>query len=512
MAARGQYVRFSTTLDVAANRAVHRLRRRLLAGGVQGIRDLYPSYGTLYVEWDDALVGDLDVERWLDDAIARGDDDDDRPIGRDVELPISFDGVDLPDVAAALGLDTAAVISALTEPIYHLFAIGAAPGQPFLGPNAQTLTIARRTDPRIAVEPHSLAIAGRQTTVYPVLMPGGWHVVGTALEPVYDPHRAEPFLFAAEDRARLVAATGPMPSAIAPLDLLPGAPRLPALKVDQAGTLDLLVDGGRLNAAHLGMAQTGPLDRAAARLANALVGNPWDAPLIETTLIGPSLTALRTIVIAVAGAGAALEVDGEPVGSETVALRAGDRIRVRPTGDGVRGYLAIAGGIESEAFLGSVSVDRRGLVGRSLRDGDVLGVAREVATGARLSAVQLRPDDARPIRLVPGPQYSRAAGEALVAGAFSVATGDRMGVRLDGPEVPGGELLSESPPLGAVQITTGGTPIILLNDRQRVAGYDKPAVVVAADLPRIGQLRPGQPVRFVFADGPAPIWYRDVDA
>jgi allophanate hydrolase subunit 2 len=85
-----------------------------------------------------------------------------------------------------------------------------------------------------------------------------------------------------------------------------------------------------------------------------------------------------------------------------------------------------------------------------------------------------------------------------------------MGVRLDGPDVPGGELLSESPPPGAVQVPSGGAPILLLADRQRSAGYDKPAVIHPDDLSLAGQLRPGETLRFVFAgDHPVP-WFRDL--
>jgi len=83
-------------------------------------------------------------------------------------------------------------------------------------------------------------------------------------------------------------------------------------------------------------------------------------------------------------------------------------------------------------------------------------------------------------------------------------------VRLDGPEVPGGELLSESPPPGAVQVPSGGAPILLLADRQRSAGYDKPAVIHPGDLPLAGQLRPAETIRFAMVgDHPVP-WFRDL--
>ena len=104
------------------------------------------------------------------------------------------------------------------------------------------------------------------------------------------------------------------------------------------------------------------------------------------------------------------------------------------------------------------------------------------------------PDPGRPIRLLPGPQYDAAALAALCAGSFTVGVGDRIGVRLDGPPVPGGEILSESPPLGALQVTPAGVPIILLADRLRTAGYTKPALVHPDDIGRVAQLRAGDPV------------------
>jgi allophanate hydrolase subunit 2 len=204
-------------------------------------------------------------------------------------------------------------------------------------------------------------------------------------------------------------------------------------------------------------------------------------------------------------------VDGEAVGSETVRLRRGDRVRIRATGRGVRGYLAVGGGIATGAFAGSASVDLRGRIGRPLRAGDLLGLATVPGGAPPTLSARVEPGDrTAPIRLVRGPQWTAEAERALEAGTFAVAAGDRTGIRLDGSDVPGGELLSEAPMMGAVQVTTGGSPIILLNDRLRLAGYHKPGVVVPADLGRVAQLRPGEAVRFQFVGEPARAWYRDL--
>ena len=135
------------------------------------------------------------------------------------------------------------------------------------------------------------------TTVYPTGSPGGWNILGTALQALYDPHRREPFLLAAGDRVRLVPDRRRDPPPISPVELLPPTPQAPALRVDEPGLLDLVVDGGRFGQAHAGMAESGPADRAAALLANALVGNPAGTALVEMTLNGPQLTALRPLVV-----------------------------------------------------------------------------------------------------------------------------------------------------------------------------------------------------------------------
>ena len=100
------------------------------------------------------------------------------------------------------------------------------------------------------------------------------------------------------------------------------------------------------------------------------------------------------------------------------------------------------------------------------------------------------------IRLQPGPQATLEALTALGSGEFTVTSPDRMGVQLEGPQVPGGELVSEATPMGGVQVTTSGNPILLLNDRGRIGGYAKPAVVDPRDLPLVAQLRPGTKVNF----------------
>ena len=301
MAPVGQYLRFATQFDEAANIRVLALAAQLDAGRPVGVREIYPGYGSVYVEWDDAVLSSIDATRWIDAALAAPPLAENEP--RRLEIPVRYGGPDTADVAAETGLEPAQIAELHAAATYRVCARGTS-GQPMLGGTDPRLHVRRRDAPRFEVPPLSVAIAGGQATIYPpVALPGGWALIGTALETVYDPHRDDPFLFRLGDRVTFRAAVGDPPPMPDVRELLPAAPRLPALRVEQPGAFDVVVDGGRLNQAHRGMAQSGPLDAPSARLANAMCGNAPGATLLECMLTGPLLVALRPLVVGAAGSG-----------------------------------------------------------------------------------------------------------------------------------------------------------------------------------------------------------------
>lgn len=490
---RGFYVTFGHEIDPAVNAAVHDLTRALLADLPSGVTDLIPSYASLYVEFSPALTS----ERALRAQIARAPR---VPAAgaRHHELPVAYVGPDLAEVAAATGLSVQEVIDLHSGADYRVYTLGFTPGFPYLGPLPQALRLPRLATPRAHVPAHSVAIADAQTGVYPVASPGGWHLLGTALQAVYDPSRAEPFLLEPGDSVRFVPAQGEAPPPTRPVELLPEHPRHPALRVLQPGLQDLLVDEGRLLMGRYGLARSGALDQRSARLANRLLGNSPSALLIELSLHGPVLEVTRPLVLALAGYGLSPVLNGSELEPFTsFQAPAGSVLTFKPTPDGARAYLAVAGGFESRRFLGSASVDLRAGIGRPLAAGDMLGVAEP--KGA-LPGFSFRPhrraSGATWLRLLPGPQWNQDAAHALSEGRFRVASADRMGIRLAGGPVPGGQVLSEAAPIGALQVTPGGTPLLLLADRGTVGGYAKPALLHPGDLPKAGQLRTGEWVRF----------------
>ncbi len=445
---------------------------------------------------------------------------------REIEVPVLYGGEHGPDLAevaerAGLSVPAAAELHASAE--YVVRAMGFAPGFPFMTGVPEPLRSPRKDTPRRAVPAHSVGIASHQTGVYPVETPGGWNLIGRTLVAAYDPHREDPFLLRVGDRVRFQSATPDMvtapPAAPEPLELLPAEPAIPAFSVLEPGLSDVVVDAGRFRVGRFGLARGGPADAPAARLANQLVGNEPGAPLIEMSLTGPALQALDDVVVAVTGPALEPLAAGEPADPfRGLHVRRGAELRFGPTGRGARSYLAVAGGVDAARFLGSATTDARGLAGRALRVGDVIGLAarrlavpgrsfvphqrsfapylRTFAAAAQGDAVRASRRHVVTVRLVPGPQHDPDSWTALLSEGFTVTAADRVGLRLGGPPVPGGEVTSEGTPIGAVQVPPGGDPLILLQDRGTIGGYSKPAVVHPLDLPLLGQLREGDRVWF----------------
>lgn len=293
-----------------------------------------------------------------------------------------------------------------------------------------------------------------------------------------------------------------------------GAGDGPVLEVLEPGLLTTVQDLGRFGSERLGVPHAGACDRWGLGVANALLGNDPGAAALELTLLGPVLRARRACTVALGGAdlGAVVEATGIPVPSGTShALATGDVLSFTGGSSGVRAYLALAGGVDVPAVLGSrstyVPAGLGGLEGRALAAGDRLSAAGgphpEIGTRVWPAAASLRPGGTAVLRVVAGPDAAAAAGalEALLEGEWLVdPSSDRMGVRLSArrehPRPSTGELVSRPVAWGAVQVPPSGAPIVLGADHQTVGGYPVPAVVITADLPVLGQIGPGDALAF----------------
>ncbi|OBC07469.1 hypothetical protein A5784_09070 [Mycobacterium sp. 852013-50091_SCH5140682] len=279
------------------------------------------------------------------------------------------------------------------------------------------------------------------------------------------------------------------------------------LTVESVGVLALLQDRGRRGLGHLGVGQSGAADRASYDLANRLVGNRSGAPCIEVTLGRMAFSVDAPALIAVTGASVPVSCRGRSPGLNTAfPVGAGDRITLGVPTAGLRSYVAVRGGVLGECVLGSMSWDTMAQLGTPpLRAGDVLGVgglktdwpATDFAPMAepRHSTMTL------PLTLGPRDDwFTDEALDRLSRHEFTVtADADRVGIRLDGPELPrrrSGELASEGVVLGALQVPTRGRPTLFLADRPVTGGYPVIGVVPGAAVNAAAQAVPGTRIRF----------------
>jgi antagonist of KipI len=284
-----------------------------------------------------------------------------------------------------------------------------------------------------------------------------------------------------------------------------------SLVVESPGLLTTAQDLGRPGFGPLGVSPSGAADPVALRLGNLLVGNEPSAAALEMTLLGGSFVFPEGAVVALAGADFGATLDGRPVEMWTPqAVLPGAKLIFGPTRNFARCYLAVAGGIQVKSFLGSASTHLLsglgGYRGRALRKGDVLklGSPEKKMLKKRISQsalLALRPR--KTLRVTEGPQadqFSAEVKQTFFRSTFRVSEeSDRVGLRLEGPALTAkraGEMITEGVPLGAVQVTPGGQPIILFVEQQTTGGYPKIANVIGVDFHRLGQLRPRVEIRF----------------
>lgn len=278
------------------------------------------------------------------------------------------------------------------------------------------------------------------------------------------------------------------------------------LKVHFAGPLVTLQDGGRRGQMRFGVAGSGPMDRDAAAAANVALGNPPGATLIEVSMGGLTVACSEgALSVAVAGGDFAVSCGGTVYGGWTILpLEQGETLTIRPGARGSWAYLALAGSVVARRWLGSAAThSTSGFGGGALAVGDEIVIEEAGLRAARHGPIP-QPDAGHgPIRVVLGPQDRYFAPEALEAfrtQPYALTRAfDRMGVRLDGPELPlAGALSIPSEPVsrGAVQVAGDGVPTVLLADHQTTGGYPKIATVLADDIARLSQLRTGDRIRF----------------
>lgn len=284
---------------------------------------------------------------------------------------------------------------------------------------------------------------------------------------------------------------------------------LGCIEVIKPGLLDLVMDLGRPGWGAQGLPAGGAADARALVAANRLLGNPDSAAGLELLGFGPTLGFPQGGRVALGGGEIEASMEGVPISAgQQVQLFPGATLCLGRILGGCRAYLAVAGGIAAPCLLGGRSSFLPGGFGghdgRALKMGDrlALGTPQDKAKPRLLPVSKTSVNDA--IRVLPAAQIGGFADEALTAMAKSayrvLPDSNRVGLRLAGKPLHyfGEELPSQGVLPGAIQVPPDGQPIILGWDGPVTGGYPVIAAVIAADLPKLAQLSPGDAVRFVF--------------
>ena len=312
-----------------------------------------------------------------------------------------------------------------------------------------------------------------------------------------------------------------------------------AIEVLEAGTYTSVQDyPGRTGYWNIGVPPSGPMDDYAFRLANRIVGNAPDAAGIEATLLGPTLRFHGDAIVALTGAECAATLDGEPVPMwQPITVRSGQVLTIGRALSGCRSYLAVRNGLDVPVYLGSRSTFALGQfgghAGRTLRVGDMLPLVRPELGDASATPPVAEPQ-AAPAELIPaygnqwqigvlyGPHgapdfFQPEAIDTFFAADWEVHyNSNRLGVRLVGPKPTwarenGGEAgLHPSNihdceyAIGSINFT-GDSPVILTRDGPSLGGFVCPVTIARAELWKVGQVKPGDRIRFVRIDYPSAV-------
>lgn len=493
----------------------------LLAARPEGVKELVPAARTVMIRFDPLVVDRAALTAHvaqMDLSVGSARQ------GDTFDIPVTYDGEDLGEVAEYLGWSVEELVRRHTAATYTVAFTGFAPGFAYMTCDDAGFDVPRRKTPRVRIPAGSVALAGKFGGIYPTDSPGGWQLLGTTPLRMWDTARPRAALLAPGDRVRFrdmaKGATVPVSVPERQEDTAQAAEGLQVIRADRPA---LYQDLGRPGRADQGVSESGALDRASLQAANLCVGNSRQAAVVEITFGGFAVRADRPVTLAVTGAPCPLGIrtahgrDVRAPFARPFALDAGDELTLGVPGEGMRSYLALRGGFVVEPVLGSASTDTLAKIGPPpIAAGDVL----VPANGPAGAVDPYRPEPKRLPRggetvsldVVLGPRtdwFTDKGVQTLLSQEWEVtAESSRVGVRLSGTAPierrDAAELPSEGTALGSIQVPHSGQPVLFLADHPLTGGYPVIGVVAAHHLDLAGQIPIGARIRFnsIAAFGP----------
>ncbi|MBR6206592.1 MAG: biotin-dependent carboxyltransferase family protein [Oscillospiraceae bacterium] len=284
------------------------------------------------------------------------------------------------------------------------------------------------------------------------------------------------------------------------------------IRVLKPGMLTTVQDLGRTGYQSQGFSVAGVMDVRSFKIANLLVDNPENEPVLEFTLIGPTLEFTSDTIIAITGGDFNPTINGEPAPMYTaIYMHKGDILKFGSAVTGSRGYISFSSYLKVPTVMGSRCTNMKssigGFKGRKLQADDYIMFRIKRRYLPFFLSRTLKPDEMDQeqvtLRVVMGPQdhmFTKQGIQTFLNSAYTVTNEfDRMGCRLDGPFIAsksGSDIISDGICFGSVQVPSHGKPIILLADRQTTGGYAKIATVASVDIPKLVQRKTDNKVRF----------------
>ncbi len=486
---------------------------------IAGIREIIPAARTLLIDFDPL---EISAEALGSVVASYLGGESKASSGSLVEIPVHYDGEDLAEVAAILGVTSEEVIRLHGAAEYLVAFTGFAPGFAYLAGGDPRLAVPRRKSPRTHVPAGAVGLAGEFTGVYPKTSPGGWQLIGTTPLSMFDIDRDPAALLQPGSRVRFIDIGNARPYEIKapkasvktsqPPAAVEGAAGIEILSV---GLPVLFQDLGRSGQANQGISRSGAADRGALKMANRLVGNPPNAAALEVTLGGLSFRMRGRGVLSLAGAPAPVSIASASGARLTahhnhpVALDDGDVVTLGAPPAGMRSYLAMRGGFAVAPVLGSAATDTLAQIGPApLAAGDHVAICDasvgSLVTMGELPSVSMpRAGEEVVLDVVMGPRtdwFTESAVESFLSQTWQVtAQSSRVGIRLAGEALERAitkELPSEATVHGAIQVPASGQPVLFLADHPLTGGYPVIANVAGHHLDLAGQIPVGARIRF----------------
>ena len=295
------------------------------------------------------------------------------------------------------------------------------------------------------------------------------------------------------------------------------------MRILKAGMLDSIQDMGRFGYQHQGINPSGAMDKFAASLANALVGNNVNEAVLEMHFPAAIVLFDQPVIIALAGADFNATINGDPVPvNRPLLVNKSSILQFHAKKNKARCYLAIQGGFCIEKWLNSYSTNLKaetgGMEGRKLKKDDLIELRAAPALEKSLADHDFKilswnanevwqEDLEKEILILPGAEWSwldKKSQQLLLSGFFTITNNsDRMGYRLKGDPlftVSKEELVSSAICFGTLQLLPDGQLIVLMADHQTTGGYPRVANIISAQLPLLAQMNAGEKIKFRITD------------